>query len=55
MVKNADVTVYADADMISITNNGILGLFSRAELMIYNQIIESVGIPLQASTLAKLV
>ena len=53
LVKNDD-TVYADGDMISITNNGIVGLFSRAELMINNQIIESVGSPLQASTLTKL-
>ena len=55
MIKNADDTVYADADMISITNNGIIGLFIRAELMIKNQIIESVGSPLQASTLTKLI
>ena len=29
LVKN-DYTVYADGDMISITNNGIVGIFSRA-------------------------
>ena len=55
LIKNADDTFYADADMISITNNGIIGLFSRAELMINNQIVESVGSPLQASTLTKLI
>ena len=53
LVKNYD-KVYADGDMISITNNGIVGLFSRAELMINSQIIESVGSPLQASTITKL-
>jgi hypothetical protein len=55
LVKDADDTVYADADMISITNNGIVGLFSRAELMINNQIIESIGSPLQAITITKLI
>ena len=53
MVKNDDI-FYADGDIISITKNGIVGLFSRAELMINNKIIESVGSPLQASTLTKL-
>lgn len=54
LVKDADDTVYADADMISITNNGVIGLFSRVELMINNQIIESIGSPLVASTITKL-
>ena len=55
LVKHDDDTVYAEGDIISITNNGIFGLFSRAELMINNQIIESVGSSLQAMTMTKLI
>ena len=51
LVKAADDTVYADADNISLTNNGLAFLFSNIKYSLSGQEIESVNNPGQASTI----
>ena len=48
----ADNTRYADADLIALTNNGLLYLFSSLKLTLTNgQMVELVNYPGQATSL----
>ena len=42
-VLKADDTRYADADLIALTNNGLLHLFSRLKLTLAGQEVEHVN------------
>ncbi|XP_065651027.1 uncharacterized protein LOC136079232 [Hydra vulgaris] len=46
-----DGTAYANADAVSLTNNGIMHLFSEISYQLSNQNIESVYFPGQATTM----
>ena len=50
-VLEADNTRYADGDLISLTNNGLLYLFSRLKLTLAGQTVEHVNYPGQATLL----
>src|ERR1700733_2780053 len=47
----ADNTAYANADVVSITNNGLMYLFSQISYSLSNQLIEALFHPGQASTM----
>ncbi|XP_047133849.1 uncharacterized protein LOC124812000 [Hydra vulgaris] len=47
----ADGTAYANADAVSLTNNGIMHLFSQITYQLSNQEVESVYHPGQATTM----
>ena len=47
----ADYTRYADADLISLTNNGLMYLFSSLKLTLAGQMVEHVNYPGQATSL----
>ena len=51
----ADNRRYADADLIALTNNGLLYLFSRLKLTLAGQMVEHVNYPGQATSLLGLV
>ncbi len=51
LVKSADNSVYADADAISLTNNGLMHLFSNIKYQLSGQEIESVFHPGQGTTM----
>ena len=50
LTKNDD-TAYANADVVVLTNNGIMHLFSNISYRLSNQEIESVHHPGQATTM----
>ena len=50
-VLKADDTRYADADLITFTNNGLLYLFSSSKLTLAGQTVEHVNYPGQATSL----
>ena len=47
----ADGTSYADADVITLVNNGILHLFSQISYQLSNQEVETIYSPGQATTM----
>ena len=47
----ADSTRYADADLIALTNNGLVYLFSSLKLTLAGQMVEHVNYPGQATSL----
>jgi hypothetical protein len=47
----ADGTAYANADAVSLTNNGIMHLFNQITYQLSNQEVESVYYPGQATTM----
>jgi len=51
LVKNADNTEYANADVITLTNNAIMHLFSNVKYQLSGQEIESLIHPGQATTM----
>jgi len=51
LVKNADDTVYADDDVIMLTNNAMMDLFSNIKYQLSGQEIESLFHPAQATTM----
>ena len=51
LVKNADDAAYADADVITLTNNAMVHLFSNIKYQLSGQEIESVFHPGQATTM----
>ena len=50
-VLKADNTRYADADLIALTNNGLMYLFSSLKLTLAGQSVEHVNYPGQATSL----
>ena len=50
----ADDTRYADADLIALTNNGLLYLFSSLKLTLAGQTVEHVNYAGQATSLLDL-
>jgi len=50
-VKNADDAVYADADVIMLTNNAMMHLFNNIKYQLSGQEIESLFHPGQATTM----
>jgi len=50
-VKHADDAVYADADIITLTNNAMMHLFSTIKCQLSGQKIESLFHPGQATTM----
>ena len=53
-VLKVDNTRYADADLITVTNNGLLYLFSNLKLTLARQTVEHVNYPGQATSLLDL-
>ena len=53
-LTKADNTAYANADEITLTNNGIVHLFSRIEYHLSNQLIESLNYLGQETTMLRL-
>jgi len=51
LVKNADDTEYANADIITLTNNAVMHLFSNIKYRLSGQEIESLFHPGQATTM----
>ena len=51
----ADDTRYADADLIALTNNGLVYLFSSLKLTLAGQMVEHVNYPGHATSLFGLV
>jgi len=51
LVKNANDTVYADADVITLTNNAMMHLFSNIKYRLSGQETESLFHPGQATTM----
>ena len=51
LVKNADDTEYANADVIMLTNNAMMHLFSNIKYQLSGQEIESLFHPGQATTM----
>ena len=51
LVKNADDAVYADADVITLTNNAMMHLFNNIKYQLSGQEIESLFHPVQATTM----
>ena len=49
-VLKADSTRYADADLISLTNNGLMYLFTSMKLTLAGQMVEHVNYPGQATS-----
>jgi len=54
LVKNADDVVYADADVITLTNNAMMHIFNNIKCQFPGQEIESLFHPGQATTMLKL-
>ena len=54
LVKNADGANYADADVISLTNNAIMHLFSNCRYDLSGQNLENLNHPGQSSTMLSL-
>ena len=50
LLKNDD-TAFADADVITLTNNGIMHLFSNIKYQLSEQEVESLFYPGQATTM----
>ena len=50
----ADNTRYADADLVTLTNNGLLYLFSSLQLTLAGQTLENVNYPAQTTSLLSL-
>ena len=50
-VLKADNTRYSDADLIALTNNGLLYLFFSLKLTLAGQTVEHVNYPSQATSL----
>ena len=50
-LTKADGTPYANADVLALTNNAIMHLFSQIEYHLSNQLIESINYPGQATTM----
>ena len=50
-VLKTDNTRYVDADLIALTNNGLLYLFSSLKLTLAGQTVEHVNYPGQATSL----
>ena len=50
-----DSTRYADADLIALTNNGLVYLFSSMKLTLAGQMLEHVNSPGQATSFLGLV
>ena len=50
-VLKADNTRYADTDLIALTNNGLVYLFSSLKLTLAGQMVEHVNYPGQATSL----
>ena len=50
-VLKADSTRYAGADLVALTNNGLLYLFSSMKLTLAGQMVEHVNYPGQATSL----
>ena len=51
LVKNADDAAYADADVITLTNNAMMHLFNNIKYQLSGQEIESLFHPGQATTM----
>ena len=51
LVKNADDAVYDDADVITLTNNAMMHLFSNIKYQLSGQEVESLFHPGQATTM----
>jgi len=51
LVKNADDAVYADADVITLTNNAMMDLFNNIKYQLSGQEIESLFHPGQTTTM----
>ena len=51
LVKNANDAAYADADVIMLTNNAMMHLFSNIKYQLSGQEIESLFHPGQATTM----
>ena len=51
LVRNVDNNDYAAADLITLTNNGIMHLFKRIQYDLSGQVIESLQYPGQATTM----
>ena len=47
----ADNTKYEDGDLVALTNNGLLYLFSSLKLTLAGQMVEHVNYPGQATSL----
>jgi len=54
LVKNANDTVYADADIITLTNNAMMHLFNNINYQLSGQEIESLFHLGQATTMLEL-
>ena len=54
LVKNANDAAYADADVIMLTNNAMMHLFSNIKYQISGQEIESLFHPRQATTMLEM-
>jgi len=54
LVKNAVDAVFADADVITLTNNAMMHLFSNIKYQLSGQEIESLFHPGQAATMLRL-
>ena len=50
-VLKADDTRYADSDLVALTDNGMLYLFSSLKLTLAGQMVEHVNYPGQATSL----
>ena len=50
-VLKADSTRYADADLVELTNNGLVYLFSSMKITLAGQMVEHVNYPSQATSL----
>ena len=46
-LKNADGTLYANADEVALTNSSIMPLFSRNEYHLSNQLLNHLTIPVR--------
>jgi len=51
LVKNADDVEYANADVITLTNNAMMHLFNNIKYQLSGQEIESLFHPVQATTM----
>ena len=51
LVRNVDGNEYADGDLITLTNNGIMHLFKRIQYDLSGHVIENLLFPGQATTM----
>ena len=49
-LQKSDGTLYADADVVTLTNNGLMYLFNNIRYTLSGQEIESLNNPGQATT-----